>query len=47
MSFIRSSAKIIENKHLQFKKDIENESLMKKKIYNLFKNEFEEALPDI
>ena len=47
MSFIRSSAKIIENKQLQFKKDIENEALMKKKIYNLFKNEFEEALPDI
>ena len=47
MSFIRNSTKIIENKQLQFKKDIDNEALMKKKIYNLFKNEFEEALPDI
>ena len=47
MSFIRNSTKIIENKQLQFKKDIENQSLMKKKINNLFKNEFEETLPDI
>ena len=47
MSFIRSSAKIIENKQLQFKNDIENQALMKKKINNLFKNEFEESLPDI
>ena len=47
MSFIRSSKKIIENKKLNFKVDIENESYMKKKIYNLFKNEFEETLPDI
>ena len=47
MSFIRNSAKIIENKVSNFKKDIENESLMKKKIFNLFKNEFEEALPNI
>ena len=47
MSFIRSSAKIIENKQLNFKKDIENEALMKRKVYNLFKNEFEEVLPDI
>ena len=47
MSFVRSSAKIIENKKLNFKNDIENETLMKRKVYNLFKNEFEEALPDI
>ena len=47
MSFIRNSAKIIENKVSNFKKDIENESLMNKKIFNLFKNEFEEALPNI
>ena len=47
MSFIRNSAKIIENKQNNFQKDIENESYMKKKIYNLFKNEFEETLPDI
>ena len=47
MSFIRNSGKIIENKILQFRKDIENEILMKRKINNLFKNEFEEALPDI
>ena len=47
MSFIRNSKKIIENKKLNFKTDIENESFMKKKIYNIFKNEFEEILPDI
>ena len=47
MSFIRNSAKIIENKVSNFKKDIENDSLMKKKIFNLFKNEFEETLPNI
>ena len=47
MSYLRSSAKIIEKKKLNFKEDIENESFMKRKIYNLFKNEFEEILPDI
>jgi len=47
MSFIRNSAKIVETKIARFKKDIENDSFMKKKIFNLFKNEFEEALPDI
>jgi hypothetical protein len=47
MSFIRNSAKIAENKISHFKKDIENDIFMKKKIHNLFKNEFEESLPDI
>ena len=47
MSFIRNSAKIVETKIAHFKKDIENDSFMKKQIFNLFKNEFEEALPDI
>ena len=47
MSFIRNSAKIVEHKIEQFKKDIENEVSMEKKILKLFKNEFEETLPDI
>ena len=47
MSYIRNSTKITENKQLQFKQDIENEALMKKKITNLYKNEFQDALPDI
>ena len=47
MSFIRSSAKIVENKITHFNIDIENDKFMLKKIRNLFKNEFEESLPDI
>ena len=47
MSFIRNSAKIVQNKIDQFKNDMKNEVSMEKKILKLFKNEFEETLPDI
>ena len=47
MSFMRSSTRIAENKVEQFKKDIENESYITKKIINLIKNEYDEKLPDI
>ena len=47
MLYKRNSQKIIDGKISEFEKDMKDELHMKKKVYNLFKNEYEETLTDI